>query len=55
MSVNTSTPQPEPIYNEQVAQSKDDFLKRLSRLGRAFWQYTEETGETSTKSFEGLL
>ena len=55
MSANITSPQPEPAYNKQVAQSKDDFLKRLSRLGRAFWQYTEETGETSTKSFEGLL
>lgn len=31
------------------------FVDLLAQLRRTFWNYTEETAEGSTKSFEGIL
>lgn len=48
-----------PQSDDKPVSAKDEtpktFFERISQFSRAFWHYTEETSETSTKSFEGLL
>ncbi len=55
MSYFSANPQTDSNYVAEKEKATTLFLDRLSKLGRAFWQYTEETGESSTKSYEGLL
>ncbi len=55
MSFISANPQTDSDFEAEKEKATKLFLDRLSKLGRAFWQYTEETGKTSTKSYEGLL
>ena len=55
MSFITDIPQIRSDYESEKEKAKRRFLERLSMMGRVFWQYTEETGETDTRSFKGLL
>lgn len=55
MSFISANPQTNSDYAADKETAMKFFLDRLSKLGRAFWQYTKDTGKTSTKSYEGLL
>ena len=55
MSITTAIPHPERTQPAKKDEAKSTLLDRLSHLGRAFWEYTEEAGEASTKSYEGWL
>lgn len=49
---NSSVEQNYPEIKEKAARQVTDKLKELVR---GFWAYTEQTGETDTKPFDGLL
>ncbi len=55
MSFISTTPNTDSDDAAETEKATKFILDRLSKLGRTFWQYTEETGKTSTKSYEGLL
>ena len=42
-------------YSTVKNKDKRAFLDKLTKLGRSFWAYTEETSEANTKPFDGIL
>lgn len=42
-------------YTEKKDAAKATLIEALKKAGAAFWAYTEETGETDTSSFKGIL
>ena len=55
MSFITDIPQTGSDHEIAKEKASKLFLERLTKLSRSFWQYTEETGETNTKPYEGLI
>jgi len=53
MSVTTENVETKEEYTQIKEAAKRRFLDRLKAFGRGFWAYTEETGETDTKPFDG--
>jgi hypothetical protein len=55
MSIISDIPHITHDNSEEIKQGQKSLGHRLSKLGRAFWQYTEDTNRTDTKPFEGIL
>ena len=51
----TDQPNANDANGKEREDAKATLLSALSRVRRSFWSYTEETGETDTKPFEGIL
>ena len=55
MTYITSTPETENAYSNDKETATQRFLQLAKRLNKNLWTYTEETSETDTTSFKGLL
>ena len=55
MSTVSTDPQADSNFSDEKIKATSVILNCLRKAGNVFWGYTEETGEASTKSYEGLL
>ncbi|NKB51141.1 MAG: hypothetical protein GKR97_02780 [Rhizobiaceae bacterium] len=55
MSTTSIDIRPKNDYSIAEKKATTAFLDALSKLNRSFWAYTEETGESNTKPFDGIL
>ena len=55
MSTQTPSTTKTDEYAALKDQAKHSFVEALKEFGKGFWAFAEETGETSTKSFDGWL
>lgn len=55
MSFNSITQQPNSKSSEEEKKAAVALLAGLRSFAQAFWAYSEEAGDVSTKSYEGLL
>ena len=55
MSFITENSPTEQNYTEIKETAARQVTNKLKELVRGFWAYTEQTGETDTKPFDGLL
>ena len=53
MSFINESSQVDRNYTEIKEQAIQRFFEGMRKIGRGFWAYTEETGETKNKSFDG--
>jgi len=48
-----------PVVAQECSKEQDKSTSRfqvvMAKFGRIFWTYTEDAGESSTKSYEGIL
>lgn len=55
MSFITENSPTEQNYTEIKEKTARRVADKLKEFARGFWAYTEQTGETDTKPFDGLL
>ena len=55
MSTITSNQNTDQNFTQEKEQATKHFLAQLKEFWVAFWAYTEETGESDTSSFDGIL
>jgi len=55
MSTVSTNPQADINVSDEENKTTSVILDCIRKVSNVFWAYTEETGEASTKSYEGLL
>ena len=55
MSIITENSPVEQNYTEIKEKAERRVANKLKEFVRGFWAYTEQTGKTDTKPFDGLL
>ena len=55
MTVITEIPNKDSEISQKTKDVRQSVFERFSKLGRGFWKYTEKTGETNTKPYEGWM
>ena len=55
MSYASSETQNTTEYADAKEKATQTFLEQLKSNWQAFWDYTEETGQSDTKPFDGIL